>query len=335
MQKLLLGNLYRTPQILSLLLLTSTLVTLFWACTSRGLPSSLLGSSALRVSQSTHHFHLGSYSPLFTRPFPRWRTRPAIFMTLGREWPSEHCGPLWIHAAAKPPSTDDIVAVEEQLRIQYEMEGIQTPLKFPTAYPTSCLLGCAECIGVISRAQLKALSRDGCLPALLPLENDSSYVFCMAGAKALPLPMSMAGQHKYDSVDAFSWLGLQDFTYPPPCCSPQMKTGDACTSSRNSVLTTRAKWALLFYSHPKLSYFIVVHFWVMHGGFNTEPLSISSVFCYGLVSFSFAHCVVLFRRLYTHMFLTYQSLLNMATQYANEKRRERVPSYERRREYSG
>ena len=91
----------------------------------------------------------------------------------GREWPANHKGPLWIHAASAPLDMEHIRAVEDDLRHQYELEGAPPPV-FPSRYPISALLGCANCVGVLHSSQLGALAQAGVLPALLPLENGST-----------------------------------------------------------------------------------------------------------------------------------------------------------------
>ena len=56
-----------------------------------------------------------------------------IKMHEGRTWYSSHRGRLWIHAAAKVPTEDEIKAV------QASYSGV--PRDFPKILPVSCLLG--------------------------------------------------------------------------------------------------------------------------------------------------------------------------------------------------
>ena len=57
-----------------------------------------------------------------------------IKMHEGRTWYSSHRGRLWIHAAAKVPTDEEIKAVQASYR--------GTPREFPKNLPVSCLLGC-------------------------------------------------------------------------------------------------------------------------------------------------------------------------------------------------
>ena len=117
-----------------------------------------------------------------------------------------------IHSATAPLDPDLIAGVENELREQYELEGAPPP-RFPERYPTAALLGCANCVGVLHKAQLAQLSEIGKLPKLLPRENGSTYIFCIDGARALPLPVQMTGQHKVSQRGGFE---LDTPDRPPP-----------------------------------------------------------------------------------------------------------------------
>lgn len=61
-------------------------------------------------------------------------------------------------------------------------------LKFPEAYPTSCLLGCVTVTNVLSQEEYKKLYPEG--------ENDSPYVFICEDPYMLPICFPMKGKHK-------------------------------------------------------------------------------------------------------------------------------------------
>ena len=66
-----------------------------------------------------------------------------IKMHEGRTWYSPHRGRLWIHAAAKVPTEDEIKAV------QASYSGV--PRDFPKILPVSCLLGCVDVDDVLAQ----------------------------------------------------------------------------------------------------------------------------------------------------------------------------------------
>ncbi|KAL3211043.1 hypothetical protein MRX96_036666 [Rhipicephalus microplus] len=62
----------------------------------------------------------------------------------GRAWFTTYRGRLWIHAACKQPSQEDITEVTGIYRQIVKAETEE--LKFPDEYPTSCLLGCVNLV---------------------------------------------------------------------------------------------------------------------------------------------------------------------------------------------
>ncbi|XP_015250119.1 PREDICTED: activating signal cointegrator 1-like [Cyprinodon variegatus] len=68
----------------------------------------------------------------------------------GRTWYTSHRGRLWIAAAAKKPTPQEIAEVEQMYRCLYKKEP-----KFPKDYPTGCLLGCVNVIDCLSQEQFR------------------------------------------------------------------------------------------------------------------------------------------------------------------------------------
>ncbi|XP_073508935.1 activating signal cointegrator 1 isoform X2 [Phyllobates terribilis] len=68
----------------------------------------------------------------------------------GRSWYSAHRGRLWIAAAAKNPSPQEISELEASYRVLFHKD-----VKFPKDYPTSCLLGCVEVVDCLPHEQFK------------------------------------------------------------------------------------------------------------------------------------------------------------------------------------
>ncbi|CAF89318.1 unnamed protein product, partial [Tetraodon nigroviridis] len=68
----------------------------------------------------------------------------------GRTWYTSHRGRLWIAAAAKKPTPQEIAEVEATYRHIYRKE-----LRFPNDYPTACLLGCVNVTDCLSQEQFR------------------------------------------------------------------------------------------------------------------------------------------------------------------------------------
>ncbi|XP_013769021.1 activating signal cointegrator 1 [Pundamilia nyererei] len=66
----------------------------------------------------------------------------------GRTWYTSHRGRLWIAAAAKKPTPQEIAEVEAMYRHIYK----KGPM-FPKDYPTGCLLGCVNVTDCLSQQQ--------------------------------------------------------------------------------------------------------------------------------------------------------------------------------------
>ncbi|PWA18843.1 hypothetical protein CCH79_00004867, partial [Gambusia affinis] len=68
----------------------------------------------------------------------------------GRTWYTSHRGRLWIAAAAKKPTAQEIAEVEQMYRHIHKKEP-----NFPKDYPTGCLLGCVNVTECLSQEQFR------------------------------------------------------------------------------------------------------------------------------------------------------------------------------------
>ncbi|XP_043278932.1 activating signal cointegrator 1 [Venturia canescens] len=106
----------------------------------------------------------------------------------GRTWYSSHRGRLWIAAASKIPSTEDISVLENRYRVL-----INENLKFPSNYPTSCLLGCVTVTDVLPQEEYRRVYPEG--------ESDSPFVLICQDCYELPLKFPIQGKHKIYKLD--------------------------------------------------------------------------------------------------------------------------------------
>lgn len=127
----------------------------------------------------------------------------------GRSWAARHRGPLWIHAASKEPTPEDIEDTEEFYgRIHALDSDGERELVLPPAYPTSCLLGLVEVIDCVTAEQFDTWSS---LPHGLQLEatgHGRGYFFLVERHQRLGLPLQMGGQHKLWQLDHATAKGL-------------------------------------------------------------------------------------------------------------------------------
>lgn len=112
-----------------------------------------------------------------------------IKMHEGRTWYSSHRGRLWIASTVKPADPDITRALENQYRVLYP----ETELKFPSFYPTGCLLGCVNVDDCLPQEEYQKKYPGG--------ESDSPYVFICSNPISLRLRFPVKGQHKIYSLD--------------------------------------------------------------------------------------------------------------------------------------
>ena len=110
----------------------------------------------------------------------------------GRTWYTSHRGCLWIAAASKVPLPDDIKQAEHL----YQMLKNNEFIRFPTQYPTSCLLGCVTVVDCLPQEEYRKKFPEG--------ESDSPFVFICEDPKVLPIRFPVQGKHK---ICEYSYTG--------------------------------------------------------------------------------------------------------------------------------
>uniref|UniRef100_A0A3Q3S910 Activating signal cointegrator 1 n=1 Tax=Mastacembelus armatus TaxID=205130 RepID=A0A3Q3S910_9TELE len=118
----------------------------------------------------------------------------------GRTWYTSHRGRLWIAAAAKKPTTQEIAEVEAMYRHIYKKEP-----RFPKDYPTGCLLGCVNVTDCLSQEQFRERFPDTCE------ESASPFVFICSNPQELLVKFPMKGKHKIYTF--LQYLQSQSFTF--------------------------------------------------------------------------------------------------------------------------
>ena len=107
---------------------------------------------------------------------------------------SGHRGRLWIAAAAKKPTTDEIARVEEQHQYHWHAaQQINEMPDFPEQYPVGCLLGCVTVKDVLSHDDYIRSYPDG--------ESGSAFVFVCENPQELTVKFPVKGQHKIWRLD--------------------------------------------------------------------------------------------------------------------------------------
>ncbi|KAH0547050.1 activating signal cointegrator 1 [Cotesia glomerata] len=105
----------------------------------------------------------------------------------GRTWYSAHRGRLWIHAAAKVFSKEEITALEDHYK------NFNENYIFPKTYPAGCLIGCVTVVDVLPQDEYRKIYPDG--------DSDSPYVFICQDSRELSLKFPMQGKHKIYKLD--------------------------------------------------------------------------------------------------------------------------------------
>lgn len=108
----------------------------------------------------------------------------------GRSWYTTYRGRLWIHAAAKPPTSEDISTVVGIF--QKITEG--QPVRFPDQYPTGCLLGCVNLVDCLPQDVYREQYPFG--------ECFSPYVYICEEPQELQVKFPMKGKHKIFKIDS-------------------------------------------------------------------------------------------------------------------------------------
>ncbi|XP_059610397.1 activating signal cointegrator 1 [Phlebotomus argentipes] len=108
----------------------------------------------------------------------------------GRTWYSSHRGRLWIASTAKPVNPEDVKEVEEFYRRYYNDKN----LKFPSQYPSGCLLGHVTMQNCVSQEDYMVEFPGG--------ESESPFVFICSNAVELPVFFPMSGKHKIYKLES-------------------------------------------------------------------------------------------------------------------------------------
>ncbi|KAM3926161.1 activating signal cointegrator 1 isoform 2-T2 [Leptodactylus fuscus] len=109
----------------------------------------------------------------------------------GRSWYSAHRGRLWIAAAAKRPSPQEISDLEASYRVLLHKD-----IHFPKDYPTGCLLGCVDIVDCLPQDQFKEQY------STLSQESNSPFVFVCTNPQELLIKFPIKGQHKIWKLDS-------------------------------------------------------------------------------------------------------------------------------------
>ncbi|XP_050682626.1 activating signal cointegrator 1 isoform X2 [Leptidea sinapis] len=107
----------------------------------------------------------------------------------GRTWYSGHRGRLWIASTAKPPEP----TLVRELENRYRVLNPDKNLKFPTFYPTGCLLGCVHVDDCLPEEEYQKIYPEG--------EGGSPYMFICSNPISLRLRFPIKGQHKIYQLD--------------------------------------------------------------------------------------------------------------------------------------
>lgn len=107
----------------------------------------------------------------------------------GRTWYTSHRGRLWIAATLRVPNPHEIQNAEHM----YEILKEDNTLRFPSQYPTSCLLGYVNIVDCQPQEEYRIKFPDG--------ECDSPFVFICEDAQELPIRFPVRGKHKIYKLD--------------------------------------------------------------------------------------------------------------------------------------
>ncbi|XP_054627276.1 activating signal cointegrator 1 isoform X2 [Dunckerocampus dactyliophorus] len=116
----------------------------------------------------------------------------------GRTWYTAHRGRLWIAAAAKKPTPQEIAEVEAMYRCIYQKEP-----RFPSDYPTGCLLGCVNVTDCLSQEEFKEQ-----FPSARE-ESASPFVFICSSPQELLVKFPMKGKHKIWKLESHYHQGAK------------------------------------------------------------------------------------------------------------------------------
>lgn len=116
----------------------------------------------------------------------------------GRSWYTSHRGRLWIAAAAKKPTPQEVAEVEDMYRHIYRGEPA-----FPQDYPTGCLLGCVHLTDCLSQESFREHFPD------VREESASPFVFICSAPHELLVKFPMKGKHKIWKMESHYHQGAK------------------------------------------------------------------------------------------------------------------------------
>ncbi|XP_060887257.1 activating signal cointegrator 1 [Labrus mixtus] len=121
----------------------------------------------------------------------------------GRTWYTSHRGRLWIAAAAKKPTPQEVTEVESMYRHIFKKEP-----RFPKDYPTGCLLGCVNVTDCLSQEQFREQFPDTCE------ESASPFVFICTNPQEMLVKFPMKGRHKIWKLESHYHQGAKKGLVP-------------------------------------------------------------------------------------------------------------------------
>ncbi|KAM6943557.1 activating signal cointegrator 1 [Xenentodon cancila] len=121
----------------------------------------------------------------------------------GRTWYTSHRGRLWIAAAAKKPTPQEIAEVESMYRRVCRRES-----RFPKDYPCGCLLGCVNVTDCLPQEQFREQFPDTCE------ESSSPFVFICTNPQELLVKFPMKGKHKIWKLESHYHQGAKKGLVP-------------------------------------------------------------------------------------------------------------------------
>ncbi|XP_067105193.1 activating signal cointegrator 1 isoform X1 [Osmerus mordax] len=121
----------------------------------------------------------------------------------GRTWYTSHRGRLWIAAAGKKATPQEITEVENMYRQIFKRDP-----KFPKDYPTSCLLGCVNMTDCLTQEDYKEQFPNTCE------ESASPFVFICTNPQELVVKFPMKGKHKIWKLESQHHQGAKKGLVP-------------------------------------------------------------------------------------------------------------------------
>lgn len=120
----------------------------------------------------------------------------------GRNWPTDQRGPLWIHAAQRIPTPEEISAVESQCAEMYT--NVTERPDMPERYPTGVLLGRIELVDCLNDEEYHSK-----IPDEFREPSECKYHFVVKNPEKLIVPIRMTGGKKIFKLEHDLWDGAK------------------------------------------------------------------------------------------------------------------------------